>query len=105
MLASEYGWSMQAILYETYPDDLIYLTRRINKRKIDELIMQNRITMNPHLKPEEQRRFAEDLRDQLNSYADNDPLENDAPLDEEAFEAFRRDLMGSGTQIGLAKQP
>lgn len=50
MLASEYGWSKREILEETYIDELFLLSKKINKRKAREYLMELAIVSNPHTK-------------------------------------------------------
>jgi len=50
LLASEYGWSKHDILCDVYFDELYWLTRQIEKRKVTEYRMQLAIVQNPHVK-------------------------------------------------------
>ena len=50
MLASEYGWAKREILEGVYLDELYFLTREINKRRLREYSMQLLIAQNPFSK-------------------------------------------------------
>lgn len=49
-MANEYGWAKQEIDEHIYLDDLIRLSREINRRKIAEYKTQLAIIQNPHVK-------------------------------------------------------
>jgi len=50
LLGSEYGWSKHDILCDVYFDELYWLTRQIERRKLTEYRMQLAIVQNPHVK-------------------------------------------------------
>jgi len=50
LLGSEYGWAFTEILERVYFDDLFYLMKEINKRKLREYKMQAALIQNPHTK-------------------------------------------------------
>lgn len=49
-MASQYGWSKEDIFNNVYPDDLYYLAEEINRRKVQDYMMQLRIVHNPFVK-------------------------------------------------------
>lgn len=61
LLASEYGWSKHYIWTKCFPEDVIILQDKIMLRQTEEVITNLRIATNPHLKPDEQKEFAEQL--------------------------------------------
>jgi hypothetical protein len=86
LLASEYGWSKQNIFFETYPDELVYLSKRIRMRQIAEYKMQLLIASNPHTKnPRE-------LWDTLDGQID-DPISD--TMDRQGMENLKRMLSNS----------
>lgn len=50
LLGSEYGWSKEHIYYQVYVDELFYLAKKINLRKVRGYKMQLSIVQNPHVK-------------------------------------------------------
>jgi hypothetical protein len=49
-LGHEYGWAKREILEDVYFDELYYLLRKINKRKLQDYKMRLAIAENPHKK-------------------------------------------------------
>lgn len=49
-MAHEYGWAKRQILDDIYLDDLVYLMKQINQRKISDYRMQLAIAQNPYTK-------------------------------------------------------
>ena len=49
-MASEYGWAKREILENVYLDELYFLTREINKRRLHNYQMQLLIAQNPFSK-------------------------------------------------------
>ncbi|MCG3176825.1 MAG: hypothetical protein MOGMAGMI_01789 [Candidatus Omnitrophica bacterium] len=80
LLASQYGWSRDDILYNVYPDDLFYLTEEITRRKVSEYMMQLRIAHNPFVK--KPKELIDELRNML-------PKKKSDTLDVEGFERFK----------------
>lgn len=91
-MGSEYGWAKQDILNDVYLDELYYLTRTINMRKLNENRMKLAIATNPHIKNPRQlwKTFDEQER-QLSgkSYLD-------AEFDAVGFERFKQTLKARG---------
>lgn len=88
LLASAYGWSKHDIYYDTYPDELARLSRRIQARQIEDYRVRLAIAQNPYAKnPKE---LWERLRPPR-IYPKIEPK-----LDERAFDALKQKLAGTG---------
>jgi hypothetical protein len=59
LLASEYGWTKDYIMYHVYPVELTYLYPKINGRKKNEHIdlLQALVTTNPNIDPKAAQEF------------------------------------------------
>ena len=80
---------MKVILEETYPDDLFFLNKKIEKRQIADYKMQLSIAHNPHMKEQKE------LWDILNKAdgVSRDRLEE--KLDKTAFARLKQQLSTS----------
>ena len=95
LLASNYGWSKQDILNDVYLDELYYLSKLINQRKITDYKMQLAIVTNPHIKdPKTLWRLLEEQEKQLigADYIDEE-------FDAVGFEQFKQSLQAGGASI------
>lgn len=89
-MASEYGWSRDDILNKVYPDDLIYLSRKIRVRRIDDYLMQGRLIANPYIEPSKAGEFMQDLVSTRDSLLDIEPA--DERLDRTTLARFKNVL-------------
>lgn len=84
-MGSEYGWSKHDILCDVYFDELYWLTRQVERRKLTEYRMQLAIVQNPHVKdPKELWRV-------LNSQ-ESAPVLRPEKMDEGSFELLKMRL-------------
>jgi len=89
-LASEYGWAKTEIEDKVYLDELYYLVKRINKRKLVEYKMQLAIVQNPHVKD------PKDLWRLLES-EEREPVAE--KLDKAGFVMFKKKLTNSANIV------
>lgn len=90
MLASEYGWNMQDILYNTYPEDFFLLQRQINIRKLENYLIQASIIANPHIEPKDAEEFITNINDELSALRGYEEIEPE--MDRESVEQFKQFL-------------
>lgn len=86
-------------MWSVYPDELVILAKKARHRAVVDTMIRLRIAQNPHLEPEDQKEFAEELHAELEHMKPN--TVPDAPFDKESFESFRKSVMGSGSKIGV----
>lgn len=101
LLASEYGWNKDFILERVYPDDLIYLSRKIRIRRVDEYLVQARLIANPHMNKEDSRKFIEELIS-TREEAGGEP-EPTPELDREGIANFKR-FVKTESRFGKTKE-
>lgn len=95
LLANSYGWSKREILEDIYLDELYYLSKLINKRRLTEYKMQLAIVTNPHIKdPKTLWRLLEDQERELDG-----SKYMDAEFDAVGFENFKQALQASGSSM------
>lgn len=90
LLASEYGWWKDKILYEVYPEDFFLLARQIRMRKLDNLITQFSVATHPHRETEDQQAFMESLLNEHRFMSGEEAVSEE--LDIVAFENLRTKL-------------
>lgn len=69
----------------------------IAKRLIDDLLMQLRISTNPHLEPAKAEEFLKDLLDRRRAIWG--PMEHNDKFDKEAFDALKQTLQNESKSI------
>lgn len=73
------------------------LSEAITRRLLDQIIMDLRVSSNPHLKPEDQKSFIKELQDRRRSLYG--VAENTAPLDKDALEMLKAQLKNNSKAI------
>lgn len=88
---------MDYILENIFPDDLFMLANKIAKRQLNKIIMNFRITSNPHMEEQEARKLGEEL---FEKHRDLWGLHVEiSPLDTSAFDTWRDEMKKESNSI------
>jgi hypothetical protein len=91
LIASEYSWSRKEILESVYPDEYIFMAKKISSRRLAEYRIQLAIATNPHVK--DQKPLWEQLKDP------NQP-DKAQEFDSVGFEILKAKMRGtSGSRV------
>lgn len=93
MLASEYSWSLDYILYNLLITDYFWLVRRIRLRKIEEYLESVEVNMIPQMNSDNAEKRISEIVEQRRQMLgiEKRPVE----MDRETVEAFKRQLQKS----------
>ena len=96
LLASEYGWDYENILYKIYPEDFFMLSRQIRIRKLDEHLINIMIAAAPH---SENKEFIDSLIKTQRFMRGEDP---NPQIDRAGLDSLKQSL-SSSKMIGVKK--